>query len=101
MITPIFFEVIFAVSHSALDEAFAIKFDQAALFGINSPFGKGVSVFEKIQKSGNTIALNSLGNLYDELNGLMALVEDADKDVNGHITLKQVDFCAVFAFRRC
>ncbi|APA01622.1 phage major capsid protein [Bacillus velezensis] len=79
----------FTQMRSSIAEAFAIKFDQAALFGINSPFGKGVSVFEKIQKSGNTIALNSLGNLYDELNGLMALVEDADKDVNGFTTTRR------------
>lgn len=73
----------------AIAEAFAIKFDQAALFGINSPFGAGVSVFEKIQSSGNTVELNSLGNLYDELNGLMALVEDADKDVDGFTTTRR------------
>jgi HK97 family phage major capsid protein len=73
----------------AIAEAFAIKFDQAALFGVNSPFGTGVSVFEKIQASGNTIALNSIGNLYDELNGLMALVEDADKDVDGFTTTRR------------
>ncbi|AUJ78139.1 phage major capsid protein [Bacillus velezensis] len=79
----------FTQMRPSIAEAFAIKFDQAALFGINSPFGKGVSVFEKIQKSGNTIALNSLGNLYDELNGLMALVEDADKDVNGFTTTRR------------
>ncbi|AYK67168.1 phage major capsid protein [Bacillus subtilis subsp. subtilis] len=79
----------FTQMRQAIAEAFAIKFDQAALFGINSPFGEGISVFEKIQKSGNTIALNSLGNLYDELNGLMALVEDADKDVNGFTTTRR------------
>ncbi|USP43587.1 phage major capsid protein [Bacillus amyloliquefaciens] len=79
----------FTQMRPSIAEAFAIKFDQAALFGINSPFGKGVSVFERIQKSGNTIALNSLGNLYDELNGLMALVEDADKDVNGFTTTRR------------
>ncbi|MDP0485126.1 phage major capsid protein [Bacillus subtilis] len=79
----------FTQMRPAIAEAFAIKFDQAALFGINSPFGEGISVFEKIQKSGNTIALNSLGNLYDELNGLMALVEDADKDVNGFTTTRR------------
>jgi HK97 family phage major capsid protein len=73
----------------AIAEAFAIKFDQAALFGVNSPFGTGVSVFERAQAAGNTIALNSIGNLYDELNGLMALVEDADKDVDGFTTTRR------------
>ncbi|MCY8918051.1 phage major capsid protein [Bacillus atrophaeus] len=79
----------FTQMRPAISEAFAIKFDQAALFGINSPFGTGNSVYEKVQSSGNTIALNSLGNLYDELNGLMALVEDADKDVNGFTTTRR------------
>ncbi|PAE75002.1 MULTISPECIES: phage major capsid protein [Bacillus amyloliquefaciens group] len=79
----------FTQMRPAIAEAFAIKFDQAALFGVDSPFGKGVSVFEKIKESGNTISLNSLGNLYDELNGLMALVEDADKDVNGFTTTRR------------
>ncbi|MGQ3440257.1 phage major capsid protein [Bacillus subtilis] len=79
----------FTQMRPAIAEAFAIKFDQAALFGVDSPFGQGVSVFEKIKESGNTIALNSLGNLYDELNGVMALVEDADKDVNGFTTTRR------------
>ncbi|MEH7078499.1 phage major capsid protein [Bacillus velezensis] len=79
----------FTQMRPAIAEAFAIKFDQAALFGVDSPFAKGVSVFEKIKESGNTIALNSLGNLYDELNGVMALVEDADKDVNGFTTTRR------------
>ncbi len=79
----------FTQMRSSIAEAFAIKFDQAALFGVDSPFGQGVSVFEKIKESGNTVALNSLGNLYDELNGVMALVEDADKDVNGFTTTRR------------
>ncbi|MBT2572612.1 phage major capsid protein [Bacillus sp. ISL-51] len=79
----------FTQMRPAIAEAFAIKFDQAALFGVDSPFGKGVSVFEKIKESGNTIAFNSLGNLYDELSGVMALVEDADKDVNGFTTTRR------------
>ncbi|MEM1497829.1 phage major capsid protein [Bacillus velezensis] len=79
----------FTQMRPAIAEAFAIKFDQAALFGVESPFGKGVSVFEKIKESGNAIALNSLGNLYDELSGVMALVEDADKDVNGFTTTRR------------
>ncbi|MCY7971041.1 phage major capsid protein [Bacillus spizizenii] len=79
----------FTQMRPAIAEAFAIKFDQAALFGVDSPFGQGVSVFEKIKESGNTIALNSLGNLYDELNGVMALVEEADKDVNGFTTTRR------------
>ncbi len=79
----------FTEMRPAIAEAFAIKFDQAALFGVNSPFGAGVSVFEKAEAAGNTVALNSLGNLYDELNSLMALTEDSDKDVNGFTTTRR------------
>ena len=79
----------FAQIRPAIAEAFAIKFDQAALFGINSPFGTGVSVFEKVNAAGNKVELNSIGNLYDELNAVMALLEDADKDVNGFTTTRR------------
>ena len=73
----------------AISEAFAIKFDQAALFGVDSPFGTGVSVYERATTANNVLAIESLGNLYDELNGLLALVEDNDKDVNGFTTTKR------------
>lgn len=79
----------FAQIRPAIAEAFAIKFDQAALFGINSPFGTGVSVFEKANAAGNKVELNSIGNLYDELNAVMALLEDADKDANGFTTTRR------------
>lgn len=79
----------FAQMRPAIAEAFAVKFDQAALYGTGSPFGTGVSVFEKIQASGNTVARNSLGNLYDELNAVMGLVEDGDKDVDGFTTVRR------------
>lgn len=73
----------------AIAEAFAIKFDQAALFGVNTPFGTGVSVFEKATAAGNLITHDNVGNLYDELNGLMALVEEGDKDVDGFTTTRR------------
>ncbi|WP_284632509.1 phage major capsid protein [Bacillus licheniformis] len=79
----------FTQMRPAIAEAFAIKFDQAALFGIDSPFGKGTSVFERAEAAGNTVVLNSLGNLYDELNAVMALTEDNDKDVNGFTTTRR------------
>ncbi|MCM3436839.1 phage major capsid protein [Bacillus licheniformis] len=79
----------FTQMRPAIAEAFAIKFDQAALFGIDSPFGTGNSVFERAEAAGNTVVLNSLGNLYDELNAVMALTEDNDKDVNGFTTTRR------------
>ncbi|MGG0619731.1 phage major capsid protein [Bacillus altitudinis] len=79
----------FAEMQPAIAEAFAIKFDQAALFGIGSPFGTGVSVMERIESKGNKIELDSLGGLYDELNAVMALLEEADKDANGFTTTRR------------
>jgi HK97 family phage major capsid protein len=73
----------------AIAEAFAVKFDQAALFGVDSPFGVGTSVFEKATAAGNTLAHDDAGNLYDELNGIMALIEDADKDADGFTTTRR------------
>ena len=73
----------------AIAEAFYTKFDQAALFGNNSPYAAGTSVYERITSSGNTIARGSTDNLYTDLNGLMALVEDGDHDVNGFTTTRR------------
>ncbi|MFA1821163.1 phage major capsid protein [Virgibacillus oceani] len=73
----------------AITEAFYTKFDQAALFGNSSPYASGVSVWEKIQSSGNTIEHGSTANLYSDLNGLMALVEDGDNDPNGFTTTRR------------
>jgi HK97 family phage major capsid protein len=79
----------FAQMRPAIAEAFAIKFDQAALYGTASPFGTGISVFERATAAGNTIAHDEAGNLYDELNGIMALIEDADKDADGFTTTRR------------
>ncbi|MEC1271543.1 phage major capsid protein [Bacillus subtilis] len=79
----------FTQMQPAISEAFALKFDQAALFGIDSPFGAGVSVFERIEEKGNKIKLGSLGNLYKELNGVISLIEEADKDPNGFTTTRR------------
>jgi HK97 family phage major capsid protein len=79
----------FTEMRPAIAEAFAIKFDQAALFGINSPFGAGMSVFERAGSQGNTIARDNSLSLYDQISDLMALVEDADKDPNGFVTIRK------------
>ncbi|MFT4415317.1 phage major capsid protein [Fredinandcohnia humi] len=79
----------FTQMRPAIAEAFAIKFDQAALYGTSSPFGAGVSVFERATAAGNLLAHDEAGKLYDELNGIMALVEDADKDVDGFTTTRR------------
>ena len=73
----------------AIAEAFYTKFDQAVLFGNDSPYATGVSVWENIQASGNTIELGSGANLYIDLNDLLALVEDGDNDPNGFTTTRR------------
>jgi HK97 family phage major capsid protein len=82
---PAFFNEI----RPAIAEAFYIAFDQAALFGVNSPFKAGTSVWERIQTTGNTVEIDSLGSLYDELNGVIGLIEDGDGDPNGFTTIKK------------
>ncbi|HZJ98612.1 MAG TPA: phage major capsid protein, partial [Tissierellaceae bacterium] len=73
----------------AIAEAFYTKFDQAALFGVNSPYAVGMSVWERIQASSNTIQQGNGANLYIDLNDLLALVEDGDGDPNGFTTTKR------------
>ena len=73
----------------AIAEAFYTKFDQAALFGNDSPYAAGVSVWENIQASGNTVELGTGANLYIDLNDLLALVEDGDNDPNGFTTTRR------------
>ena len=57
-------------------KAFQIKFDQAAMFGIDSPYKPGISIYERAEKSGNVLTQTT--DLYQDLNGLIALVEDKD-----------------------
>lgn len=79
----------FTEMRPAIAEAFYVKFDQAALFGNDSPYAAGTSVWEKITSSGNTIEQGSTANLYTDLNGLLALVEDGDNDPNGFVTTRR------------
>jgi len=74
---------------SAIAEAFYTKFDQAALFGNDSPYAVGTSVWERITASGNTIQYGTRENLYLDLNDLLALVEDGDNDPNGFTTTRR------------
>lgn len=72
-------------------EAFYTKFDQATLWGNNTPYAANQNVWADIVASGNTIEAGSLapdGNLYDELNELLGLVEEGDGEPNGFATIK-------------
>ncbi len=73
----------------AIAEAFYTKFDQAALFGNDSPYAPGTSVWERIQVSGNIVEYGTNPNLYLDLNDVLALVEDGDNDPNGFTTIKK------------
>lgn len=79
----------FNMMRPAIAEAFYIKFDQAALFGNETPYAAKVSIWENINASGNKIEQGSTTNLYTDLNGLMALVEDGDNDPNGFTTTRR------------
>lgn len=79
----------FTQMRPAIAEAFYTKFDQAALFGVGSPYAVGTSVWENITTSTNTVERGSTANLYTDLNALLALVEDGDNDPNGFTTTKK------------
>ncbi|MGY2645366.1 phage major capsid protein [Bacillus inaquosorum] len=83
----------FTQMQPAIKEAFAIKFDQAALFGTESPFETGVSIMERINASGQKITsgagAGSGSSVYDDLAAVMALVEDADKDPDAFTTIRR------------
>lgn len=58
-------------------QAFQRKFDQSVLFGgEDSPFKKGLSLYERAEADGNIITQTK--DVYTDINDLMTLVEDAD-----------------------
>lgn len=80
----------FAQMRPAIAEAFYTKFDQAALFGNESPYAAGVSIWENIETSGNKIELGTdKDGLYGDLNATLALVEDGDNDPQGFATTRR------------
>lgn len=76
----------FTAMRPLIAKAFLQKFDQAALFGENSPYKPGTSIYENIVSSGNVIAKGDGGNLYQDFNNLLSLVEAGGKDPNGIAT---------------
>ncbi|WP_462420004.1 phage major capsid protein [Salinicoccus sp. Marseille-QA3877] len=68
-------------------EAFYKKFDAAALFGIETPYGaSGTSIMQGATTEGNTIA--DTGNLYEDVNGVLSLIEENEHDPNGILTTR-------------
>lgn len=68
-------------------EAFAKKFDAATLWGTDSPYAVGQSIWADIQASGNSLALDDK-DVHGSLNSLMAFIEDEDGDIDGFVTKK-------------
>lgn len=64
-------------------EAFAIAFDQAALHGINSPFGAGnnIAATTKAVELGTTTGAE--GGVYGDLNGALSLLVNDSKKLTG------------------
>ena len=68
-------------------EAFYKKFDAAALFGTNTPYGaSGQAIMAGATAQGNTI--ESTGDLYVDANGVVSLIEDGEHDPNGILTTR-------------
>lgn len=70
-------------------EAFYKMFDQAVLFGTDSPYNvatSGKPILVGATESGNTVVKSD--NLYDDISGAMALVEEDGLDPNGILTTR-------------
>ena len=69
-------------------EAMGIAFDQAVLFGVNAPSTWPKNVLQAATEAGNTIALGTNEDLYDDLlseNGAIALIEKDGFMATGHV----------------
>ena len=69
-------------------EAMGIAFDQAVLFGVNAPSTWPKNVLAAARDAGNTIALGTNEDLYDDLlseDGAIALIEKDGFMATGHV----------------
>lgn len=71
-------------------EAFYTKFDQAALFGTETPYAAGHNILAAATSAGNTVAHVDSDPLYPQLNGLVGLVEDGEFDPDGIATVRSL-----------
>lgn len=65
-------------------QAFYTKFDQAALFGLDTPYVQ--SVIGSAANAGNVVTETAGESMYTQLNGLLGLIEDNELDPNGFAT---------------
>lgn len=68
-------------------EAFKNKFDQAALFGTESPYVAGQSIYERAKAAGHELAQTT--DVYKDFNDLMALIEDGDNEPQAFATTRK------------
>lgn len=80
----------FQMIRPKIAEAFYTKFDQAALFGTNSPYAAGQNILAAATTAGNAVALDDAEALYGQLNGLLGLVEDNEIDPDGIATVRSM-----------
>lgn len=71
-------------------EAFYTKFDQAALFGTNTPYAAGHNILAAAAAAGNSVAHIDSEPMYQQLNGLVGLVEDAELDPDAIATVRSL-----------
>lgn len=78
----------FNLHKKEIQDAFQIKFDKSVLFGgADSPFPKGTSVFERATTEGNIVEQTT--SPYQDINNLMALIEDADLEPQAVATTRR------------
>ena len=71
-------------------KAFQQKFDQAALFGTDSPYAPGISIFERAKEAGNLVTAGTEG-IYNDVNAAIALVEDGDHEAQALLTTRSAN----------
>lgn len=69
-------------------EAFAITFDSAALFGSSSPYN--TDVMQQVAIAGNYVVEGTGEDLADDISLTMGLIEAANRDPNGFLSLKTI-----------
>lgn len=74
---------------SEIAKAFLTTFDLAALFGVNSPYATGQNVLAAATAAGNNVPFDSAGDVYQQVNAVIEMVEDNDIDPDGIATRRK------------
>lgn len=69
-------------------EAFAAKFDDAALFGTESPYGTGKSIYEIAETASKKVTATK--DIVKDLSNVMGLVEEEELDVNAFVSTRAI-----------